>query len=72
MIWYTGTCGIMAIGLLCKRLIRLIASYDMVYQYMWYNGYRLTIWVNFMVNVCKGEGLWIKWFRNQGVAIPNG
>jgi GR25 family glycosyltransferase involved in LPS biosynthesis len=36
----------------CKRLIRLIASYDMVHWYVWYNGHGLTILVNFMVSVC--------------------
>jgi hypothetical protein len=32
--------------------MKLIASYDMVHRYVWYNGYELTIQVSFMANVC--------------------
>jgi hypothetical protein len=37
-------------------MIRLIASYDMVHQYVRYNGHGLTIRVSFMVNVCVWGG----------------
>jgi hypothetical protein len=47
-----------------KRLIRLIASYDMVHRYVLYNGHRLIIHISFMVNVCVCEG-----FGSNGFVI---
>jgi hypothetical protein len=41
----------------CKRLIKLIALYDMVYWYLRYNSHEHTVRVNFMIKcVCVGFG----------------
>jgi hypothetical protein len=36
------------------------------------NGHGLTIHVSFMVKCVCYMGLWINWFRDLGVTIPNG
>jgi hypothetical protein len=36
------------------------------------NGHGLTIHVSFMVKCVCYTGLWIHWFRDHGVTIPNG
>jgi hypothetical protein len=46
----------MLINKIIMRLVKLIVSYDMVYQYMRYNGHEFTIQVNFYGCVCVGFG----------------
>jgi hypothetical protein len=51
---------------------------DNLHRMTWYtdtcgsNGHGLTIHVSFMVKCLCYTGLWIHWFRDHGVTIPNG
>jgi hypothetical protein len=50
-------------------LIRLIALYDIVHRYVRYNGHRLTIRVNFMINVCVCVCVCVCVWRKGGRAL---